>query len=233
MFGTLLESRRSRQWRLAGTVASVVVHTTVIAVAVVTGASATMRVTATDVTPRPDLVWVSPRRWLPPLAPEGPHLSVDRWPELSTRRIVYADRQFDAPMVQERDLVGDLTSETHPTRCLGHCRENWQADPNAFAGAPATIATVDRAAFLVAPPRPRYPERLRTAGVTGRVVVRFVVDTLGRVEPASIVIRESSHDLFIEAVRATLPALAFVPAEAGGRKVRMLVDLPFEFRLHD
>jgi periplasmic protein TonB len=81
--------------------------------------------------------------------------------------------------------------------------------------------------------RPQYPERLRAAGVTGRVVVRLVVDTLGRVEPASVAIRESAHDLFAQAVRAVIPSLRFVPAEAGGRRVRMLVDLPFEFRLND
>jgi hypothetical protein len=34
-------------------------------------------------------------------------------------------------------------------------------------------------------------------------------------------------------VRAVLPSLRFTPAEIGGRKVRMLVDLPFEFRLND
>jgi protein TonB len=98
---------------------------------------------------------------------------------------------------------------------------------------PATAGNVDRAAALLAPPRPRYPDQLRVAGVTGRVVVRLVVDTMGRVEPASVVIRESSHDLFAQAVRAVLPSLRFTPAAAGGRKVRMLVDLPFEFRLND
>jgi protein TonB len=58
-----------------------------------------------------------------------------------------------------------------------------------------------------------------------------VVDTLGRVEAQSIVIREAAHDLFATAVRAVLPALRFRPAEAGGHRVRMLVELPFEFRL--
>lgn len=99
--------------------------------------------------------------------------------------------------------------------------------------APATAETVDKVAAMVLPPRPRYPDQLRAAGVTGRVIVRLVVDTAGRVEPGSVMIRESSHDLFAEAVRAVLPSLRFVPAEAGGRKVRMLVDLPFEFRLRE
>jgi protein TonB len=86
---------------------------------------------------------------------------------------------------------------------------------------------------MLAPPRPRYPDQLRAAGVTGRVVVRLVVDTAGRVELASVTVREASHDLFAQAVRAVLPSLRFTAAEAGGRKIRMLVDLPFEFRLRD
>jgi periplasmic protein TonB len=239
MFGTLLESRRSCQWRLAGTAASVAAHACVIAVAMVTGASATTRRPPEPKDPPPGLVWVEPRTRARVLDrsshswTSGAQLAVDWLPDLRIRHPHYQDLDLRARVAHERDLVGDLATDTGPTGCIGHCRENLRPDPSGFGGAPATIATVDRAAFLVSPPRPRYPERLRTAGVTGRVVVRFVVDTLGRVEPASIVIRESSHDLFVEAVRGTLPTLAFVPAEAGGRKVRMLVDLPFEFRLND
>lgn len=41
----------------------------------------------------------------------------------------------------------------------------------------------------------------------------------------------SSHDLFAASARAALPALRFSPAEAGGRRVRQLVELPFAFEL--
>jgi protein TonB len=90
---------------------------------------------------------------------------------------------------------------------------------------------VDRIARLLTEPRPHYPEQLRSAGVSGRVVVQFTVDTLGLVEPGSVVVREAAHELFADAVRAVLPALRFRAAEAGGHRVRMLVELPFEFRL--
>ncbi len=78
-------------------------------------------------------------------------------------------------------------------------------------------------------PAPRYPETLRVAGVDGLVVMRFIVDTLGRVEPSSIAATESSHALFTEAVRAALLRQRFIPAETGGRRVRQLVLQPFSF----
>lgn len=79
-------------------------------------------------------------------------------------------------------------------------------------------------------PAPRYPESLRQAGVEGKVLARFIVDTLGRVEPGSIVLLESSHALFAEAVRDALVRQRYAPAESGGRRVRQLVLRPFAFR---
>ena len=84
---------------------------------------------------------------------------------------------------------------------------------------------------LAAPgsPQPRYPEMLRQAGVEGEVEAEFVVDTLGRAEPGSLRILRSDHDLFAAAVRSALPTMRFLPAEAGGRRVRQLVRQPFSF----
>jgi protein TonB len=78
-------------------------------------------------------------------------------------------------------------------------------------------------------PQPRYPETLRQARVEGEVEVEFVVDTLGRVERGSLRILRSDHELFAAAVRAALPGMRFLPAEAGGRRVRQLVRQPFSF----
>jgi TonB family protein len=38
---------------------------------------------------------------------------------------------------------------------------------------------------IVTTAKPRYPERLREAGIEGTVVVRFTVDTTGRVGSAN------------------------------------------------
>jgi periplasmic protein TonB len=78
---------------------------------------------------------------------------------------------------------------------------------------------------------PRYPDMLRSANVEGEVLAQFVVDTTGRVEQGSLKILKSSHDLFTNAVRQHLAAARYYPAEIGGRKVKQLVQQPFNFGL--
>ena len=78
---------------------------------------------------------------------------------------------------------------------------------------------------------PRYPDVLKAAGVEGEVDVSFVVDTTGRAEPATFRILSSTHELFAAAVRSALAGMRFIPAEAGGRKVKQHVQQPFVFRI--
>ncbi|HEU4565172.1 MAG TPA: energy transducer TonB [Gemmatimonadaceae bacterium] len=78
-------------------------------------------------------------------------------------------------------------------------------------------------------PRPRYPDLLRAAGVGGSVVVRFVVDSTGRVERGSLVVESSDHELLEREVRAVLPRLRFRPAMVNGRRVRVLAQQRFTF----
>lgn len=77
----------------------------------------------------------------------------------------------------------------------------------------------------------RYPDMLRSANVEGEVLAQFVVDTTGRVESNSIKILKSSHDLFTNAVQQALRSARYYPAEIGGRKVKQLVQQPFNFTL--
>ena len=77
-----------------------------------------------------------------------------------------------------------------------------------------------------------YPPLLRSAGVSGGVLMEFVVDTLGRVEPGSQRVVQADHQLFAASVRDVMPRLRFMPAEARGRKVRQLVHLPFRFDIN-
>lgn len=93
-------------------------------------------------------------------------------------------------------------------------------------------AVVERPA-LAAPGNvpPRYPESLRAAGIEGSVLVELVIDTIGRVEPGSVHILEASRPAFAAAVRAALGGYRFLPAEVGGRPVRVRVRLPFTFEL--
>jgi protein TonB len=79
--------------------------------------------------------------------------------------------------------------------------------------------------------QPKYPEMLRTAGVGGEVQAQFVVDTTGRVETNSFKVLKSDNDLLSSSVKASLSCLRFLPAEAGGRKVRQLVQQPYSFNV--
>ncbi len=79
--------------------------------------------------------------------------------------------------------------------------------------------------------QPRYPDMLRSANVEGEVLAQFVVDTTGRADMSTFKVLKSSHDLFTNSVRAALPNMRFYAAEIGGRKVKQLVQMPFQFTL--
>lgn len=65
---------------------------------------------------------------------------------------------------------------------------------------------------------------LREARIEGEVVARYVVDTTGRVEPASWVVVRASHDGFRQPAREAILAGRFTPARTRGRVVRQLVQ---------
>jgi protein TonB len=79
---------------------------------------------------------------------------------------------------------------------------------------------------------PAYPDMLRSAGIEGTVLAQFVVDTTGRADMASFKALKSDNDLFTTAVKNALQRMRFLPAEVGGRKVKQLVQQPFQFSLN-
>ena len=99
-------------------------------------------------------------------------------------------------------------------------------------GAILDAGAVDRVPHITGNPTPpRYPDMLRQGGATGQVVVRFVVDTLGRAELGDLMVVDATHPLFASAVKTALMGYRFTPGEAAGRKVRTLVQIPFSFTL--
>jgi hypothetical protein len=90
-------------------------------------------------------------------------------------------------------------------------------------------------------PRPRYPDRAVMSRMGGYVIMRFIVDTLGRVEPASIHdlwpsdkprltgYLAADYDDFVSAVKAVLPTWRFTPALLGSCPRGQVVDLPIAF----
>ncbi|MEP6730773.1 MAG: TonB family protein [bacterium] len=65
--------------------------------------------------------------------------------------------------------------------------------------------------LIGAAPQPRFPEALRNQPIDGQVVVQFLVDENGRVEPSTMKVVRSPHELFTTAVRNILPKFRFEP----------------------
>jgi TonB family protein len=79
-------------------------------------------------------------------------------------------------------------------------------------------------------PEPIYPSALAEYGFSGRVVLRFVVDTLGRPELQDLVVSQVSHEGFVEAARRAVAKCRYRPAERAGRPVRRVVTQGVSFR---
>jgi protein TonB len=91
---------------------------------------------------------------------------------------------------------------------------------------------VDRpASLLPGQMLPNYPEALRDEAPDGIVVVRFVIDTVGRVETPSLSVMRATHREFVDAVRAALERLVYSPAQVDGHHVRVRTTQRFEFHL--
>ena len=102
-------------------------------------------------------------------------------------------------------------------------------------GQPGGMGTLfpEEHAEVLSGPLPIYPDLLRQAGVKGRVVLEAVVDTIGRVLAQSISVVSATNPGFVDPARQALQATLFRPATVGGKTVRMLVRIPYEFALRD
>ncbi len=93
------------------------------------------------------------------------------------------------------------------------------------------------------PPSVGYPENLLRMGMSGTIVLRYVVNPDGRADPATLTDVWNSpqpyprgelgrvYRGFIATVRRALPAARFEPALAGGCPVPQLVQQPFVFSI--
>ena len=236
MLDTLLESNAARTRRTGGTLASTLLHAALFAGAI----TATTRTPAVRPTPPDEYVLPpvlvarppapaaanddtpAPSRSAPaPLAPRLP--TVDRVPneippiDVDVKIAVASNddvaRGAAGPL--DRSAGGTLGGPIGPTR-EGALDERY----------------VDRAPRIVGNPvSPAFPIAMRERGIGGRVSIQFVVDTLGRAEMHGLRVVEASDSLFAHSVRAVLPRYRFTPGEVDGKKVRTLVQLPFDFTL--
>ena len=76
---------------------------------------------------------------------------------------------------------------------------------------------------------PVYPAELLSEGATGSVLVEYVVDARGVVEPETISVVSSTHPLFSAAVILAVKRATYNPAIKGSTPVRQVVLQPFSF----
>jgi protein TonB len=105
--------------------------------------------------------------------------------------------------------------------------------PSPGTGQPGGVGDLltNEHADVLSGPLPVYPDLLRQAGIEGKVVLEAVVDTTGRVLSQSIAVVAASNPGFIAPARQALLATLFRPAMVGGKPVRMLVRIPYEFAI--
>jgi hypothetical protein len=71
-----------------------------------------------------------------------------------------------------------------------------------------------------------------SGGIAGAAILRCVVETAGRVSPASVQLIMATDVQVAMAVREGLPRMEFTPAEIDGRKGSEIVQMPFSFAMH-
>jgi protein TonB len=231
MFGELLESRAKRARNHSGAVVSVVGHALFITLAVV----------AT----RKPLVATSPAERVYRLPVLETPVPVAPRPEDRSARTtgpstpsVPAPLPFVPPVIVLPGIPPvDLTAP--PATGLAWPSEGPavkggivpRGSAEGEAGIPFATGVDKPAIALSGNPSPRYPEALRRAAVRGEVVIQVVIDTTGRADMGTVRVMSSDHALLTSAVIDALPRARFLPAETGGRKVRMWAMQSFVFEV--
>ncbi len=79
---------------------------------------------------------------------------------------------------------------------------------------------------------PKYPELGREAGIEGTVVLRFIIDTTGRVRKV-MVVETDLDESFVKAAIEAVKKWRFRPAMMFDKKVPVWMEQPIEFRLKE
>jgi len=100
-------------------------------------------------------------------------------------------------------------------------------DPNVVPGDPELVwlpSAARPAPTLRGGMRLVYPDSLRQKGISGRVVLEFVVDTSGRVEPGVRVLK-TAHPMLVAPAKQMLQGARFIPGRVQRRAVRVLLRM--------
>jgi TonB family protein len=226
MLDRLLETGPRQKKSAWGGVASVIVHSGIIAIAVCSTAVAKVRPTfhgdpIIPIVPPPSTSEThsapaggtgkggAPRPDLPRIPTVGPSIDVELPPPASDVDTAAADDSLLAEIGSGGGSAGGATLDG--------------------ARGFASEALLDVPVRVVTERTPLYPEMLRAAAIAGVVRLQFVVDTAGRAELSSVRVLDSTHELFTRAVLASLRQARFTAGQLNGRRVRTLVERSYRF----
>ena len=223
MILTLIESRRkTSSRRLFGVgFASLAIHTAIIAGVVY----ATLHAAPSDDHVRMDttVVLLAPQEQQKPAEPPPVQL-VDALKGFQTVAV---------PAQIPTDITPiDLQQRFDPKDYSGSGIEGGRANGIVVDGSEVYAEAIveERPELLSAPP-PVYPALLKHAGIQGRVILRAIVDTTGRVEPTSVRIIKSPSPAFDQPTKDWVLKALFRPARLHGRGVRVFINLPVDYTL--
>jgi periplasmic protein TonB len=240
MFNNLIESKRKRQRSAGGAFMSAVLHAVLIGAAVYATANAG-QIVEKPKEEKVDFV-ETPKEEPPPPEPE-PEIAPPPPPDVVAAPPQPKGFQVLQPPLEIPDVIPEIDLSK---KAVDEADFSGKGVAGGIAkgveGAPLAPVTDNNATyfeFQVEKPvaqipgqgAPQYPSMLQSQGVTGQVIAQFVVDTTGRADVGTFKVLETSHELFTQAVKNALPRMRFVPAEVGGRKVKQLVQLPFQFNI--
>ncbi|MDQ6611738.1 MAG: energy transducer TonB [Gemmatimonadota bacterium] len=236
MLNNLIESKAAKQKRFGGQAFSIIMHVVVVAGAVVLTANAGI-INEKTKEEKVDFVEVKkdePKPPEPDKPPPPPDVVVQQPPPKGFQ-VLKAPIEIPT-IIPDIDLSKKMTDANDFTGkgVVGGTGKGVGSGP-----APAPQGDQPYFEFQVekpvvsAPgsPGPVFPDMLKSAGVEGQVLAQFVVDTTGRAEVNTFKVLKSDHQLFELAVKNALPRMRFLPAEVGGKKVKQLVQQPFQFSL--
>lgn len=104
-------------------------------------------------------------------------------------------------------------------------------EPGVGDNAMSAVDVDSIAVFDATSAAPDYPETMALRRVEGAVVLRFVIDSTGLIDMATVRVMSATHSAFARAVLEAMPRMKFRPASMAGRPVRLLVEQMFSFKI--
>ncbi len=233
MFDTLIESKPKKERSALQMAFSLILHGVLIfgAVKATQGAVDAMQDDVLDTT----LIFLeAPKETPPEPEPPPPDQIVSANPPPKGFQTVVAPEQIPTEIppvnlnerpVDPRDFTGKGVEGGIAAGVVGG------TGPVEITGEEYLQVEVDDPPRMISSGPQRFPPAMQAAGIQGRVVLEFVVDTSGHAEPNSFKVLSSSHKAFEEPAKEMILKSVFKPGRVRGQAVRTRVQQIINFSI--